>query len=969
MESSSDTSTSLGDSDTDTSDTLSQASDVSSAASINVPKSNENHCELDDHLKGILHEHAFALEHRIINKRLFVDIIDDIRTLVLSKDNDNNVLFEDKSTNDSYSSIFIDTTNLHSKFSGFDIFDMNPEFLVNTVVPFLLNEIVTFIRQNAMNEIELMIVDRIDYENEFKNQSTTVKIQRLSNLMKDIYTNGIVNPTDGRVFHLSIYTRNKNIKSSSQIVFWNPFLIKYTEYLLNTSLGKGPANDVIYILQNVFNTSSPRIMEKYSFIRYIMKTLSKNNNAATGIVMNEANKLFIYNLLNDTPPKQAEYKNMQEMSRTIDRIKREKGYNTLTEIWTESRSLAKVNFFLIKTLPRLDSIVDKIFNVGSTSFVNLNKVGPNFFIASDDFSKSLFSVGKFDENDLLIKKYELHDEIMTELNNNEPFVYNTSSVYELFNMQQLVGDISDKLQNAYEQLELSRRAFLKKTEEYDLLRIELNTKTTKCTNDINALTLEKTILNQKIIENNQEKTLLDTKINQLTVQLTTSEQLTNQQQLVYAQQKRECENNIAILSLEKDKLNTKVTDITTKINQLQTELNEAQTLIETYLGDITDLVTKNTDQQKKILEISKYELENKKLTDDKKQMKEQNLKLAQERNEALSRVAIQKTQYDQKLNEKEDLLKNVTSELNLLKQKYIDQTNICKKQAEDLLDARSKLQQQSPTKVAPPKSPQQPPSPQQQLSPEEQRKLIMEDKVLEELYNNDYNELDLKPIISKLKNGLSFSYKNIKGSQQRSVTVAYISRVISLLQKYRLFDLIYNSTNYKSKKDKNGKPASVMSFDDYQNMVTPIYTSAHFAKLLNWPAFGQGSLDLFNSFKYTSDLKQNYASHENGGTMPEINALSKLLSVLNDVGSPTVMRKDWDASFPDEISSNSSSNFVDASTVIDSTTTNPSSVLSSSSSSSISTPSMSKVAANGGDTISSSSKSVVSTLFSWDDWN
>ena len=60
----------------------SPSSDVSPSLSssniqpiINVPKSKDNHCELDDHLKNILNEHVFAHENYIINDRFFVDII------------------------------------------------------------------------------------------------------------------------------------------------------------------------------------------------------------------------------------------------------------------------------------------------------------------------------------------------------------------------------------------------------------------------------------------------------------------------------------------------------------------------------------------------------------------------------------------------------------------------------------------------------------------------------------------------------------------------------------------------------------------------------------------------------------------------------------------------------------------------------------------------------------------------------
>ena len=204
----------------------STSSDVSPSLSssniqpiINVPKSKDNHCELDDHLKNILNEHVFAHENYIINDRFFVDIIEDIRDRVLSTDNAKSVLFNDVNDNDNdYQSIFVDTNKLHNKFSGFDIFDMNPEFLVNTVVPFLLKEVAAFLnadKSDLATESALIFADRINYENEFKNQSTIVKIQRLSNLMKDIYTNGMIDPTDNHTVHLMIYTRNSNNDKSS----------------------------------------------------------------------------------------------------------------------------------------------------------------------------------------------------------------------------------------------------------------------------------------------------------------------------------------------------------------------------------------------------------------------------------------------------------------------------------------------------------------------------------------------------------------------------------------------------------------------------------------------------------------------------------------------------------------------------------------------------------------------------------
>jgi hypothetical protein len=139
----------------------------------------------------------------------------------------------------------------------------------------------------------------------------------------------------------------------------------------------------------------------------------------------------------------------------------------------------------------------------------------------------------------------------------------------------------------------------------------------------------------------------------------------------------------------------------------------------------------------------------------------------------------------------------------------------------------------------------------------------------------------------------------------------------------------------------------------------PIYSSDHFKILLNSPAFKLGPV-----FDYTKDLKATYESHAKGKTMDEINALSKLLSILNNIGAPTIDRKGWDRTFIEEFSSNnSSSNLVDTLTTTTTTTTPPTA---------ISTLSMSKVATTPtptGDTIFTPAKSVVSTLFSWDDWN
>jgi len=943
---------------------------------INVPKSKDNHCELDDHLKNILNEHVFAHENYIINDRFFVDIIEDIRDSVLSTDNEKSVLFYDVNDND-YQSIFVDTNKLHNKFSGFDIFDMNPEFLVNTVVPFLLKEVAAFLnadKSDLATESALIFADRINYENEFKNQSTIVKIQRLSNLMKDIYTNGMIDPIDNHTVHLMIYTRNSNNKSSSQIVFWNPFLIKYTEYLLNTSLGKGPANDVIYILQNVFNTTSPRIMEKHSFIRYIMQTLSTNNKTGV-VVMNEANKLFIYNLLNISPVQQTEYKNMQEMSRTIDRIKREKGYNTLVEIWTESRSLKKVENFLEKTLPRLDSIVDHIFNVGLSSFVNLNKVGVKFFMINESYFKSL-AFG-FDENDLLIKKYDRDDalkNLMTNLIDDEEeeeeeeqtttFVYNTSSVYKLFNMKQLIGDINAQLQNAYDELELAKKNLLKKSEQYESARNDVERINMTLLDNQQKFNLEKISLQNRLSVNEQQLLQMSAKITDLNQKIREDTQLTDQQKIVLQQEKTKCENNVNDLTLENIDTKQKLLDINTKTIELQKELNKSELLNNTLKEQINNLSNANSGS---IVIIND-------LNDKIDSMKKRNQILEKELAVAKN-VANEFEQY--KIDTEIVIVKlrkeligersksaNLTEENDRLKKPYIGslgtpiKSNIQPSSSQPSTPERPQQQQQqnSPTKIVPP------PSQQQQakillLSAEEQNKAIREDKKLYEEYYQLYTKnLDIKKIP---QSGLNFSYENIKSNKpDKSITLAYLNRVIELLQKYRMFNTINETTTYKFKKDNDGNPAPIMSYNDYENMMKPIYSSDHFKILLDSPAFKLGPV-----FNYIKDLKATYESHAKGKTMDEIKALSTLLSILNNIGAPTIDRKGWDKTFIEEFSSNnSSSNLVDTLTT---TTTTPTTT-------SISTLSMSKVATTPtptGDTIFTPAKSVVSTLFSWDDWN
>ena len=914
---------------------------------INVPKSKDNHCELDDHLKNILNEHVFAHENYIINDSFFIDIIKDIRDSVLSTDNEKSVLFYDVNDND-YQSIFVDTNKLHNKFSGFDIFDMNPEFLVNTVVPFLLKEVAAFLNANKSNlatESALIFADRINYENEFKNQSTIVKIQRLSNLMKDIYTNGMIDPTDNHTVHLMIYTRNSNNdkSSSSQIVFWNPFLIKYTEYLLNTSLGKGPANDVIYILQNVFNTTSPRIMEKHSFIRYIMQTLSTNNKTGV-VVMNEANKLFIYNLLNISPVQQNEYKNMQEMSRTIDRIKREKGYNTLVEIWTESRSLKKVENFLENTLPRLDSIVDQIFNVGLSSFVNLNKVGVNFFVINESYFKYL-AFG-FDENDLLIKKYDRDNELKNLMKNliddeeEETFVYNTSSVYKLFNMKQLIGDINAQLQNAYDKLQSAKNALLQKNTEYDTLINALEKLNRDATAAVNRLNLEKTEL-QALLNNNETQRLqLGNKITELNQKITEDTQLTNQQKILYEQQKDKCENDMKDLSLENNDTKQKLLEINTKMIKMQKELDEAKNAKDKFAEQLEKLLLENDTSVTDI-------------------------------NDLKNKLARMKLDLDLKTNDNNQLL-----------QDKIDLNKSIAKLTKDLIEERSKSANltEEIEKLKKPYIGSVVVNPPQPITPEKLQITKADgDKMIE--YNNEYNT-KIGEVKKKLPNNKVAFDKPYIETKSRP-TREYIANVIELLEKYRNFDTNNReNVQYKSLTDDKGDKRQIMPRQDYVSMLTPIYSSPDLTKLLEYAKKKNILSDLITKFsKISLDQNwRNYIAHETSAKTAiyeELAALKALNNILLTRAVSDIKLDDWNILFnkdPNAVSSNSSSsNNINSSSIdnmipTETTTTNTTTITNSA----ISTLSMSKVATTPtptGDTIFTPAKSVVSTLFSWDDWN